>query len=371
MKKTLSKYQSITRGLILLSVTLVTFSACNKLDDYLPGKGHPKSDLGYFKQINLIGNNDEYGATRIDPKLINGWGIAFSATGTPWISSAGGGVSLVVDREGKQVLAPVNIPSPSGPTGGMPTGTVSNSSATDFILSNGQAGRFLFVNLDGVISGWNGTSGSNALLIKNNVGQAVYTGLALAADNGQNFLYAANALKGTIDVFDRTFTAVTTKPFNDPYLASGYVPFGIHPVGDKLYVTYTKLAADGRALRQIGNGVINIFSTSGTLLKRFAEGEKLNAPWGIALAPTGFFAGKDAQQAILVGNFGDGKINAYTPDGKFINQLKANNKTLVIEGLWEIVFPPATSTIDLNRLYFAAGPDDEKDGLFGYLLKEQ
>jgi uncharacterized protein (TIGR03118 family) len=246
---------------------------------------------------------------------------------------------------------------------------VANSVSTDFILSNGQAARFIFVNLDGVISGWNGPAGSNALLAKNNVGQAIYTGVALASDNGQNFLYAANALKGTVDVFDRTFTAVTTKPFNDPYLPSGYVPFNVHLVGDKLYVAYTKVAADGRALKQQGNGVVNIFSTSGVLLKRFADYGKLNAPWGVALAPAGFFPGEDAQQAILIGNFGDGKINAYTPDGKFIDQLKVNNKTVAIDGLWEISFPPTTSTIDPNRLYFAAGPNDEKDGLFGYLLK--
>ncbi|HMF70817.1 MAG TPA: TIGR03118 family protein [Flavitalea sp.] len=369
MKRTFSKPGKLIRGFLCFSTLLVLFSACHKLDDYLPGKDHPKKDLGNLKQFNLVANTDMYGATRIDPKLLNAWGIAFSGTGTPWISSTGAGVSVIYDREGVQVLAPVNIPSPAGPTGGTPTGQVANSSSTDFILSNGQAARFIFVNLDGVISGWNGPAGSNALLAKNNVGQAVYTGVALASDNGQNFLYVANAMKGTVDVFDRTFNAVTTKPFNDPYLPSGYVPFNVHLVGDKLYVAYTKLAADGRALRQQGNGVVNIFSTGGVLLKRFADYGKLNAPWGVALAPAGFFPGEDAQQAILIGNFGDGKINAYMPDGKFIDQLKVNNKTVAIDGLWEISFPPVTSTIDPNRLYFAAGPNDEKDGLFGYLLK--
>ncbi|RYY17447.1 MAG: TIGR03118 family protein [Chitinophagaceae bacterium] len=329
MNQSLSKQQSLARGVIGLSLTLVMLSACHKIGDYLPGKDHPKQELGNLNQINLVANNGSYGAKRIDTKLLNGWGISFSATGTPWISSAGAGFSLVVDREGTQVLAPVNIPSPAGPTGGTPTGTVSNSSTTDFILSNGQAGRFLFVNLDGVISGWNGAAGANALLIKNNVGHAVYTGLALAADNGQNFLYAANALKGTIDVFDRTFTAITTKAFNDPYLPTGYVPFNIHLVGDKLYVAYTKVGPDGRALKQVGNGVVNIFSTSGVLLKRFADEHKLNAPWGIALAPASFFPGKDAQPALLIGNFGDGKINAYTPEGKYIDQLKINNKIII------------------------------------------
>lgn len=369
MKKTTSKSFLLVRGLLSLSFTLLLFSACHKIVDYWPPKGHPVKQLGNLRQFNLVANNGSYGASRIDPKLLNAWGISFSATGTPWIGSTGAGVSTVYDREGLQVLAPVNIPSPAGATGGTPTGTVANSSATDFILSNGQAARFLFVGLDGVISGWNGPAGSNALLIKNNVGQAVYTGLALANDNGQNFLYAANALKGTIDVFDAAFNPVTTKPFNDPNLPLGYVPFNIHLVGDKLFVAYTKVSPDGRALRQLGNGVVNVFNTAGVLLARFADGGKLNAPWGVAIAPASFFPGNGAQQAILVGNFGDGKINAYTPGGKFIDQLKVDNKTVVIEGLWEIIFAPSTSTIDPNRLYFAAGPNDERDGLFGYLLK--
>ena len=366
MKKTATNGRRLLLG---LSTVIISFSSCHKVGEYWHGKDHSKQDLGNLTQVNLVANNASYGASRVDPNLLNAWGIAFSATGTPWISSTGAGVSVIYNREGIQVLAPVNIPSPGGATGGTPTGQVANSSATDFILSNGQAARFMFVNLDGVISGWNGAAGSNALLIKNNVGQAIYTGVALASDNGQSYLYLANALKGTIEVLDRTFNTVTDKPFVDPYLPAGYVPFNVHLVGDKLYVAYTKVAPDGRALKQVGNGVVNIFSTGGILLKRFADGDKLNAPWGIALASADFFSSDDAQPALLVGNFGDGKINAYTPDGKFISQLKVDNKTLVIEGLWEISFPPSTSTIDPNRLYFAAGPDDEKDGLFGYLIK--
>jgi uncharacterized protein (TIGR03118 family) len=369
MKQHKTKFARVMGAFFGLSIVAIVISSCHKLGDYLPWHDNPKKDLGNFNQVNLVANNASYHAARIDPKLLNAWGIAFSSTGTPWISSTGAAVSTIYDREGKEVLAPVNIPSPAGPTGGTPTGTVFNAGTTDFILSNGQAARFLFVNLDGVISGWNGGAGGNALLIKNNVGQAIYTGCALATDNGQQYLYAANALKGKIDVFDRTFTPVTTKAFHDPHLPAGYVPFNIRPVADQLFVMYTKVGADGRALKQVGNGVVNIFSTSGVLLKRFADGGKLNAPWGVTLAPATFFPGKGAQTAILVGNFGDGKINAYKPDGKFIEQLKVNDKTVVIEGLWEISFAPATSTIDPNRLYFAAGPNDEKDGLFGYLLK--
>lgn len=369
MKKNVSRHALMPNGFLCLSTLLILFSSCEKVKDYIPNHHHPKKDLGNFKQINLVANNESYSARRTDPKLLNAWGISFSASGTPWISSTGGGVSVVYDREGLQVLAPVNIPSPAGSTGGTPTGTVANGNNNDFILANGQAARFLFVNLDGVISGWNPGSASNAVLIKNNVGQAVYTGLALANDNGQNFLYAANALKGTIDVFDKAFTQVATKPFIDPKLPAGYVPFNINLVGNQLYVAYTQLGPDGRALTQVGNGVVNVFSTGGEFIKRFTDGGKLNAPWGIAAAPSSFFSGEGAQAAILIGNFRDGKINAYTLNGKYIDQLKVDNKIVVIEGLWEISFPPSTSTIDPNRLYFAAGPNDEQDGLFGYLVK--
>ncbi len=369
MKKNVLQRGSLLSGVTAFATSLVLFSACHKAGDYLPGHHHGKPSLGNLNQINLVANNSSYNAGRVDPLLRNAWGIAFSASGTPWLTATGAGVSTIYDREGIQVLAPVNVPSPAGATGGAPTGIVANSNTADFILSNSQSARFIFAGLDGVIAGWSSGAGSNAVLIKNNVGQAVYTGLALASDGGQQFLYAANALKGTIDVFDRSFNQINTKPFSDPQLPAGYTPFNIHLAGDKLFVTYTKVAADGRALKQTGNGVVNVFSTGGQLLVRFAAAGKLNAPWGIALAPAAFFSGKDAQAAVLVGNFGDGKINVYNSSGTFIDQLNVNNKPVAIDGLWEISFPPATSTIDPNRLYFAAGPNDEKDGLFGYLLK--
>lgn len=353
---------------IAIGAAALAFSSCNKIKDYLPGHGNNNNNLGNLKQTNLVANNATYNAKRIDPLLLNAWGISFSASGTPWISSTGGGVSVVYDREGAQVLAPVNIPGPGGPTGGTPTGTVLNSTS-DFVLANGQPARFMFVNLDGVISGWNPAAGSNAIVIKNNVGVSGYTGMAIAKHNGENFIYLSNALQGRIEVLDRNFNSVVGMSFADPNLPAGYVPFNINIQGDKMFVAYTQIGPDGRALRQVGNGIVNVFTTDGVFVKRFAATGKLNAPWGVAIAPASFFAGPGAQPAILIGNFGDGKINAYKPDGTFISQLKVNNQVVAIEGLWEIVFPPATSTIDPNRLYFAAGPNDERDGLFGYLRK--
>lgn len=356
--------------LFILLVALVT-PGCQKIIDEF----HPKKDMappfpGNYLQTNLVANTDAYNAKRIDPALINGWGIAFSGGGTAWLGSQGAGVSTVYTSEGLQQLAPVAIPSPGGPTGGNPTGVVFNASNTDFILSNGTAGRFIFVGVDGILSAWNNAAGSRALLVLNNSATSAYTGLALATDGGANFLYAANFRTGTIDVFDRLFVKVTTKPFSDPYLPSGYSPFNIQTVGDKLYVAYAKVGPDGRDVKGEGLGVVNVFSTAGVLLKRFAAKDKLNAPWGVAQAPAGFFKGDPDDTAILIGNFGDGRISVYGLDGKFWGQLQSKGKPLAVDGLWAISFPPTTSTIDPNRLYFAAGPNEEKDGLFGYILKE-
>lgn len=367
---------SLRVSTFLLSFVLLIGSGCKKILDEFPPLGNDKSPklIGDFRQVNLVANTIGYNAATIDPLLINGWGIAFSPTGTPWLGSTGGHVSTVYNSEGVIAgISPVAIPSPGGPTGGNPTGTVFNGSNTDFILSNGQAARFLFVGVDGIISGWNGAAGRTALLIKNNSATSAYTGLAIANDGGNVFLYAANFRARTIDVYDRTFNLVTTKPFSDPYLPAGYSPFNIQAVGDKLYVMYAKVGPDGRDEKGVGNGVVDVYTTSGVLLKRFASRGKLNAPWGVAQAPAGFFDtngdGED-ENAVLIGNFGDGRINAYSSDGAFLGQLRMNDKAIEIEGLWAISFPPTTSTIDANRLYFAAGPNEEKDGLFGYLIKK-
>ncbi len=358
---------------VIMGVSVLLLASCNKIPGFpghggLPG-GNP-GNLGNLKQINLVANNESYGAKRVDPVLLNAWGLAFTVTGGAWISSPNSGISTIYDREGAHVFAPVNIPGPGGPTGGTPTGQIVNNAGPTWKLPNGFASTFIFANLDGVISGWNPQAGANAITMVNNVGQAVYTGLAMAIEKGgANYLYAANALKGTVDVFNFAFKPVTTMPFVDPALPPGYVPFNVHPVGDYLYVAYTKVDATGRALKQVGNGIVNVFTKAGVFVKRFAKEGLLNAPWGVAEVPTSFFSGNGAQPVILIGNFGDGKINAYSPDGKFISQLKVNNKVVAIDGLWEITLPPAASTIDKNRLYFTAGPNDERDGLFGYLIK--
>jgi uncharacterized protein (TIGR03118 family) len=334
----------------------------------------PKT-LKDFVQVNLVANNGNYGAAHIDPHLMNAWGIAFSGNGIAWVSSQEGHVSSVYDRDGNLLAArpEVAIPSPGSATGGNPTGTVVNidPATTDFRLSNNASARFMFAGVDGIISGWNGAAGNNALVIKNNSPESSYTGLAMArATSGAYYLYAANFSKSRIDVWNKDFNSVQMS-FTDPGLPSDYSPFNIQNIGGMLYVMYAKLGDDGDEVAKPGNGYVDIYDAMGTLISRFVSQGQLNAPWGVAWAPAGFFTDESGagQPAVLIGNLGDGRINAYSTDGRFLGQLRSHGNPIVIEKLWGISFPPATSTIDPNRLYFAAGPNDEKDGLFGYITK--
>lgn len=364
--------QKFTAYAFLLSGAVLLAAGCRKLDQ-------PRQ-LRNFVQVNLVDNNGEYNARRTDPTLINAWGIAFNPTGIPWVNSQAGHVSEVYDREGNALRPPVNIPSPGGETGGNPTGIVFNG-GTGFVLSNNEAARFIFVGVDGVLSGWNPTAGANALLIKNNSATSAYTGLAIAKYQDADYLYAADFRAGKVEVWNASFDNVSFD-FKDPNLPSGYAPFNIQSVGDWLYVMYAKVADDGEEEAGPGLGFVSIFTTNGQFVKRFASGGALNAPWGIAMAPASFFndmdeedgygmkSGKHGKNAILVGNFGDGYINVYTEEGHFLGPLKTNHHAIQIDGLWAITFPPASSDIDPDRLYFAAGPDDEEDGLFGYIIKK-
>jgi len=374
---------------LFIMTALVLSIGCRKINNI------NDKDLRDFSQVNLVANNSEYSAAHVDPTLQNAWGLAFSPGGIAWVNAQAAHISELYTGEGAIVRPPVNIPSPTDTIGGSPTGIVFNSTK-GFKLPNGSNAAFIFVGDDGVLSAWNGPAGNNAFRIKNNWATSSYKGLALAASGGANYLYAADFKTGKIDVWDTTFAPVTWMPFKDPFLPGAYSPFNIQLVGSWLFVQYAKLGADGDEEVGVGNGFVDIFNTDGSFVKRFASRGKLNAPWGIVQAPGSFLddhdmddddSGKDhssisnskskdngrkpTDPVILVGNFGDGRINAYTLDGKFLGQLQSHKHTIVIDGLWALSFAPSTATaIDPNRLYFTAGPDKETDGLFGYLIKQ-
>ncbi|HTI09598.1 MAG TPA: TIGR03118 family protein [Puia sp.] len=360
-------------------------------------------DLRDFNQVNLVANAAWYNPVTVDPTLMNAWGLAWSPGGIAWVNSMSGHVSELYTGEGAIVRAPVLIPSPADTMGGSPTGIVFNSTK-GFKLPNGAAAAFIFVGEDGVLSAWNGPAGNKAFRIADHSATSSYTGLTLAANGAAKNIYAANFKTGKIDVWDTTWTAVPMQ-FRDPSLPAGYAPFNIQSVGSWLFVMYAKVGPEGDEEKGAGNGFVDIFNTDGSFVKRFASRGKLNAPWGVVQAAASFLDDNDMDDddngedhsghnsnnsgpgnnghnvfgdnhhntdpVILVGNFGDGHINAYTLDGKFLGQLQSHKRTIVINGLWALSFAPSTATaIDPNRLYFTAGPNDEADGLFGYLIKK-
>ena len=355
----------------LVSLALITYTiigmGCKKNSQI---SSITATNLVNFSQVNLIASNASYKAVRVDSLLLDAYGIAFSPSGNIWLSSQVSGLSFIDDKEGNQLLAPVSIPSPTTLWGGAITGLVYNGSA-DFALPNTMPSKFIFSGADGIISGWNPGTNSSAVTVVDNSATSAYNGITLATNAGMNYIYAANIKTGAIDVFDASFKPVKIF-FTDPALPMQYAPFDIKEIDGKLYVLYAKVDSNRNQMIGAGYGIINIFNTDGSFVKRFVTNGQLNAPWGITKAPDSFFGtgSTGTNSTILVGNFGDGHINAYNADGMFIGAILSNGKPLVIDGLWGISFAPVTATtIDQNRLYFEAGPKGETEGLFGYIKK--
>jgi uncharacterized protein (TIGR03118 family) len=287
---------------------------------------------------------------------------------------------------------------------GTPTGTIANSSPTDFVLAPGSPAAFLFSTLDGTISGWNpnvgvvagGAPGSSthAVIVVKTTDGSSYTGLTSATINGKRYLYAANFNKGTVDVYNNAFQKVTLgtnqdgdrdhdtdKPFTDERLPRDFVPFNVQAIGNDIVVTFV-LHQEGNPLETDGAGLgyVDIFSSDGQLLRRVEHGDWLNAPWGVTLAPLDFGV---FSHALLIGQWagggtseGSGTIAAYDfATGKFIGMVQdATGNPLSINGLWAISpgnsaapgsYDPAGSPA--SELYFTAGPNHGTGGLFGYL----
>jgi uncharacterized protein (TIGR03118 family) len=209
---------------------------------------------------------------------------------------------------------------------------------------------------------------TNAIRVVNRP-DAIYKGLAVSAGGTGPLLYASDFHNNRIDVFDTNFALVTLPgtPFRDPHLPGGYAPFGLQAINGDIYVTYAKQDADRRDdVPGSGFGFISVFSPNGQFVRRVASHGVLNAPWGLALAPANF--GRFANR-LLVGNFGDGALNAFDLDsGKFVGRLRGtDHKPITIEGLWGIAFGNGLSNQPVDTLFFAAGPGDEQHGLYGRL----
>jgi uncharacterized protein (TIGR03118 family) len=300
-------------------------------------------------------------AEHMDPDLVNGWGIAPSPTGPWWVNAADAGKSLLFDGGGVKNALVVAV-------AGAPTGIVFNGGSR-FVIPNVGAARFLFASEDGTISAWSPSLAPNTqsvVVVDNSASEASYKGLAIDSTTAGGRLYAADFHNARVDVFDRNFARVRRPgAFKDPDLPAGYAPFGIQTLGGNVYVAYAKQDEEGEdEVKGPGLGVVDKYDVAGRLIARVATGGALNAPWGMALAPKGFgrFSG-----TLLVGNFGDGRINAFNPvtfepKGHLKDE---DGQAIEIDGLWGIGFGNGATAGPKTTLFFAAGPDDEEHGLFG------
>jgi uncharacterized protein (TIGR03118 family) len=306
-----------------------------------------------YRVVNLVSNVAGV-AANTDPNLVDAWGISNAATPF-WVSDHGNGLTTVYASTGVASATVVSIP-PASSGAGKPTGQVQNNAGAAFTLANAANASFIFCTEDGLIVGWNSGSAKLGEIKVNNSGKnAVYKGLAIGTSAAGGTLYAANFRSGKIDVWGPGFTALTLAgTFSDPAVPAGFAPFNIWNVNNVLYVEYAK--QDANQFLDVGgpgNGYVASFDLNGNLLQHLISNGPLNSPWGVAVAPAGWgaFGG-----ALLVGNFGDGRINAFNATtGAFLGALQdSNGSPLAISGLWGMLFGTGTKA-DVNTLYFAAG----------------
>jgi uncharacterized protein (TIGR03118 family) len=391
----------ITRHLVpaaIAAITIVGVTAVRAADGDSPGQQNT------YVITPLV--SDLAGKAKFqDQVLQNSWGVAFTPAGSPfWIADNATGCSTLYDGTGVQQGLQVSIPLPGNivpstdcqtvkpppapapkPTPAAPTGIFWNPSSAFVVpgtvsMANpkGIPAVFIFDTEDGTISAWGGglTPPHNAVIAVDNSKSpfaahgAVYKGLAFGINVHGAFLFATNFRAGTIDVFGPPnapgglFTPATTDGgFTDPHIPAGFAPFGIQNINGDLFVTYAKQNAQKHDdVAGPGNGFVDVFDTDGHLLRRFASRGPLNSPWGVARASFAFgrFSGD-----ILVGNFGNGKINVFDSRGRLIDELDGpNGNPLVIAGLWTLTLGGGAKSSS-DTLYFTAGPNGETDGLFG------
>ena len=363
-----------------LAAAVVTAAALATMAAAAPSAG---AGAARFRQVNLV--SDIPGVAPLtDPDLLNAWGLAATpgtdqAPGSPlWVSDNGSDKTTLfagaTAGSVAQVLV-VNI------TSGAPTGQVFNPDRAGFFIhdASGNSGSalFIFASENGAIDAWNpgvGATGTGPSTVTetpiNNGANAVYKGLAIAqAADGNTYLYATNFRSGRVEVYNSNFQPVQLPGglFTDPAIPAGYAPFGIQELAGQLYVTYAKQdAALHDDVAGQGHGFVDVFTNDGALIRRLVSHGQLNSPWGLALAPAGFggFGG-----ALLVGNFGDGHINAYDPGtGTYLGQLRGpGGHPIVIDGLWGLRFGNGNAA-KTGELVFSAGPNGEADGLLGKIV---
>jgi len=368
----------------LTAISALAISACG-------GSGHgststPQPSTVYADAALVVDKQEVVASSKtVDANLQNPWGIAIGPGLPFWVADNNGNLATLYSGTGEietqevtgSASTGVAIPASAAGVQANPTGQVFNASGSFLIpTSKGQVtAQFLFDGEGGTIAGWSVDSGLTAVTayddgVKNGANHAVYKGLALGTVNGATFLYATDLHNNKVDVFDTNFNlpADMQGKFVDPNIPTGFVPFGIGSISGQLYVTYAMQdAAKHDETTGAGLGYVDVFDFSGNFVSRFASGGALNAPWGIAVAPSGF---SSLAGDVLIGNFGDGKINIYTPNGTQLatsagSLTGSNGQALSFPGLWSLAFGNGDSDKPLTTLFYTAGFANQTDGVFG------
>jgi uncharacterized protein (TIGR03118 family) len=368
MSSRLPRFRTLAAGVLALAIP----AALAPVASASVRSHEPRNE---FRQTNLV--SDRSGAAELtDPNLKNAWGLAMGPTTPLWVADNGTSVSTLYGitpggASATQVPLTVTLP----PMDSNPTGQVFNPTSGFVVKTKAGSGPglFIFSSEGGQIIAWNPVAdpvvngASTATVEYNSPAGAVFKGLTQASTRFGTFLYATDFHNGRVDVFDSRFHLVRLPgSFRDRRLPRGYAPFGIREINGLIYVTYAKQDADRHDdVAGRGHGFIDVFTPSGFLVERLVSRGDLNSPWGLAVAPKGFgpFGGK-----LLVGNFGDGLIHAYSlfsgrPDGTLRGR---HHQPVRIDGLWALQFGTAT-TGGTGTLLFSAGPNGEADGLLGAL----
>jgi uncharacterized protein (TIGR03118 family) len=343
--------QNFRRLAVLAAATLVVLSVCHRvLADGVTNN---------FVQTNLVSDTPGV-ANNTDPNLVNPWGVAFSSSSPFWVSDNASGLATLYNSDGVKQGLVVTIPGVGGNLG-EPTGVIFNGT------TNFNSDLFIFAGENGTISGWRGALGTTAETLFNGGFGAVYKGIASETTAQGTYLLAADFHNNEIHVLPGTGAPALIGNFRDPSLPAGYAPFNIENIGGILYVTYALQDAAGMDdVAGAGNGIVDVYDPNGNFVRRLITGGSLDSPWGLALAPTGF--GSFAND-LLVGNFGDGTINAFSPiTGAFLGQLDdASGNPIVNPGLWALTFGNGGNGGIASDLYFTAGSAAENHGLLGSL----
>ena len=348
----IKKYTSLAAVLFLAATPSLTWAA-------------------HIVQHNLV--SDLPGADHLDPLLVNAWGITRGPSTPWWVSDNGTGVSTLYTADGASVakLPKVKIPGPGNTGSGTPTGTVFNGT-TDFVYK-GNMTRFLFATEDGTVAVWPAgddiTNAQIAIDSSQSTAGAVYKGIAIGQQGGLNRIYLANFHTGVVEVYDTNFKPVSMPAgaFTDAMIPAGFAPFNVLNIDGNLFVSFAMQKPDRHDdVSGPGLGYVDVFDGSGVLMMRLEHGKWMNAPWGIAHAPANF--GKWSNR-LLIGQFGSGQIAAFNArSGEFEGLLRGpKGKPISINGLWGLGFGNDAAAGPSNTLFFAAGINDEANGLFGTL----